>query len=635
MSPTNRAAAPVAGEAGADDAVTGRARERSRPRDRRGLAAEAGPRRLTVGLAVVLILAGAAWLDVAAGRRGFFAFDQSILFDAGFRILAGQTPFADFVLPFGPVAPALQAALFRLFGVDFAGYLASAALANAVAAGLAMALLARLLPGRPGWWLLGGALTAIWFYPPSGTPWLEQTALLFVLAGIVLLLPAVLAERPRPIHRLGAAASGACAVLALLAKQNAGGAALPAFALLLAVPWLERRLEGRSGGGRPWSPALAWLAGAAASAGAFALWLVRAADPALFIHFALELPVAEGARRLAAGPGRLLTGSSLGYGPIGVRAAITLATLGAVGGAVLALVSRHRPDGRSALPPITVRRLLAGGATAAGLYLTQHLLTATSYNQPAMSMGLTGLLLPLGTGVLLAALPSRSALRWLRTAAIVLTAAGALVLAGRGLRIAFTRSVQDAFPPGTRFDRPVESAGLHGLLWGRPTVVEPARPASHGPGRAPRSQVSADELETLLALLRARPGGLFVFPDWTVLYGLTGHPAPGPLVWFHRGLTYSAADAPELDRRLVRGLARQDVRTVVLERASWQGTERRLDDFPRLREHLAACYRPVETIGIFEIFERPPRAPSSRQDPCTSADRPEPSARRACAGPTP
>jgi|GEM_PF-3267887 len=335
MSPASRSGAPAGEATGPGDATAGdgpsRGRSRSRARAESSLPAGTTRRRLALGLAVLLVLAGAAWIDVAAGRRGFFAFDQSILFDAGFRILSGQTPFADFRLPFGPIAPALQAVLFRLFGVDFAGYLASAALANAVATALAMALLARLLPGRPAWWLLGGALTAIWFYPPFGTPWIEQTALLFVLAGIVLLLPAVLAERPRIPHLAAAAGSGACAVLALLTKQNAGGAALPAFALLLAVPWLALRREhpgsrkGRPGpdgprgpgqargeaiplagrstpppsahgahrasrsiwrnpGAPPWAPALAWLTGAAAASGAFLLWLVRAADPALFVR---------------------------------------------------------------------------------------------------------------------------------------------------------------------------------------------------------------------------------------------------------------------------------------------------------------------------------------------------------------
>jgi len=639
MSPTSRSGEPTGGATGPDDTAAGgetsRGRFRSRARTGNGLPRQARRRRLALGLAVLLVLAGAAWLDVAAGRRGFFAFDQSILFDAGFRILSGQTPFAAFRLPFGPVAPALQAGLFTLFGVDFAGYLASAALANAVAAGLAMALLARLLPrhrtrtGRPGWWLLGGALTGIWFYPPSGTPWFEQTALLFVLAGVVLLLPAVLAERPRPRHLLAAAGAGACAVLALLTKQNAGGAALPAFALLLVVPWLDGRLGDRRravrgerrAGRRPWAPGAAWLTGAMVTAGTFVLWLVRAADPALFVRFALEIPAAEGARRLAAGPGRLLTGSSLGYGPIAVRLAITLATLASVGAVAVTFCrgcrQGHR-DGPSDLSTPTRRRLLAGGATAAGLYLTQHLLTATSFNQPAVSMGLAGLLLPLGAGVLLDAIdgiggmrthgtggrPNRHSTGVLRPAILALTAVAALLVAGRGLQIAFSRSVQDVFPPGTRFDRPVAAAGLHGLLWGRPTLVEPPRPETDGPGQAPRTLVTADELETLLTTLRARPGGLFVFPDWTILYGLTDRPAPGPLVWFHQGLTYTARDAPTLDWQLVSDLERQDVQTIVLERASWQGTDRRLADFPRLREHLATCYRPVETIGIFEVFGR-------------------------------
>ena len=290
-----------------------------------------------------------------------------------------------------------------------------------------------------------------------------------------------------------------------------------------------------------------------------------------------------------------------------------------------------------------------------------------------MSMGLTGLLLALGVGVLLAALdgagarvgetphpaprppgesspgrpvaadprprpdrPESPALRT-RVVAVTLALAGAaaLLVAGRGLQIAWDRSVQDAFLPETRFDRPIEADGLRGLLWGRPTLVEPPSPESTAPGQAARDQltvqVSADDLEALLATLGARDGGLFVFPDWTVLYGLTGRRAPGPLVWFHRGLTYTEADASEIDRLLVHSLDRHEVRTVVLERVSWRGTDRRLDDFPRLRALLAACYRPVETIGIFEVLARraacPRPGPPARPAPSNRFDRSDPSDR--------
>lgn len=44
-----------------------------------------------------------------SGERGFFAFDQSIVFDGGYRLTWGEVPYKDFLIPFGPVVFYLQA----------------------------------------------------------------------------------------------------------------------------------------------------------------------------------------------------------------------------------------------------------------------------------------------------------------------------------------------------------------------------------------------------------------------------------------------------------------------------------------------------------------------------------------------
>ena len=99
------------------------------------------------GLAASLAVA-AYLLTVAAGQRGFYPFDQSIVFDGAWRLLQGQIPYRDFVLPFGPVTLWLQAVFFSVSRVTYSAYVSSAAVVNAAAALAAAVILRMLFPSR-------------------------------------------------------------------------------------------------------------------------------------------------------------------------------------------------------------------------------------------------------------------------------------------------------------------------------------------------------------------------------------------------------------------------------------------------------------------------------------------------------
>ncbi len=495
------------------------------------------------GLAAILL--GAALLTVLCGRRGFFAFDQSILFDAGQRVLHGQVPFRDFVLPFGPVAPWLQALGFRIFGADLAGYLATAAAADVAGAALAWWVVRTLVPGRPGPALLAGALTAIWLVPPSGTPWFDAFAYLLALVVVALLLAAG-ASGGGGRRAAAAVAAGAVAVAVALTKPNA---VVPLAAVCL--PLLAHPPGGRR------RTAVGFAGGAALAAAAFALWLSGAAEPRLFLAHAVEIPWAEGHRRLA-GRALLVAGRAVtGSGDRWIRAVLLGAM--AVGGLRLARPDAGVRERRTALVLL-------------GMGLGQNLFVATSNNQAAIAMGWTGVVL----GLAFALLPRSG--RW-ATATVALGALAIAGVAAGGLRIAWTRSVHDA-----------------------PAAVElPAFAPVSGRWRTAGTP-SAEDLRALLALLRRDGGTFFVFPDWTVLYGLTGRTAPQPLPWFHPGVTYDPETVAPLDRRIASAVAEVD--RVVLERRSWLGTRRRLRDFPHLRRVLATCFAPERRFGLFVVLER-------------------------------
>lgn len=538
-----------------------------------------GRRGAVTALLVAAVALAAAGLTFAAGRRGLFPLDQSILFDGGYRVLRGQVPFRDFVLPVGPLAVWLQGALFALFGVSWRGYLLSAALVSAVAVVVSFLLARRLVSGGRWWPLLAAAGTGAWFLAPSGTPWMDAPAYLLVLLALLALL-----RDGGGLVSDGAA--GALVLAAFLCKQNAAVAALPLLAAPFALRWA---VAGRL----PWWRPAACLAGAAVAAGLFTGWLVLFAEPALFVEHVLRLPSAAGWERLAERPGRALFTAFTGAGPRPLRATLLLAVVPAL--AVLSGLSGRSSGER-----------LPAAAVAAGLFLAHNLFLATANNQPEISLPYAGLAVALGGWLVwrqVGDLSDRARRRTRWPVAAVVSVGAAVVLAG-GADASLSRRVHEGVPAGASFARPLTVPGLEGLLWAEPTCLQEGWAGR--PRGAPAAAVEAAHVGALVTRLRHDGRPFFVFPDWTLLYGVVGAPPPQPLLWFHPGLTYPRGGDPRLDRWIVAELERRGVSTVVLEEVSWFGTDRRLADFPRLAAWIDRCCVETERIGPFRVLERRP-----------------------------
>src|SRR5690349_18534714 len=111
------------------DAVRSR-RSRAASRWRRAIARIAAVRGVRVGafgLGLIGVLAFSFVWVWEVGHRGLFMLDQSIVFDGAWRMVQGQVPYRDFVMPFGPVTFALCALMFRVAGVDFSTLVLTAA----------------------------------------------------------------------------------------------------------------------------------------------------------------------------------------------------------------------------------------------------------------------------------------------------------------------------------------------------------------------------------------------------------------------------------------------------------------------------------------------------------------------------
>ena len=150
------------------------------------------------------LLALSFYAVLLSGERGFFPLDQSIVFDGGYRLLSGQTPYRDFLIPIGPVVFWIQAMFFELMGIGYFSYVFGAAVVNVLATACSVAVLRLLFPASKPLSYVAGLLTAVWFYAPFGTPWPEQTAFFFAFVALALVLRCSLASTAVDLSPAGA-----------------------------------------------------------------------------------------------------------------------------------------------------------------------------------------------------------------------------------------------------------------------------------------------------------------------------------------------------------------------------------------------------------------------------------------------
>jgi hypothetical protein len=129
---------------------------------------------LTSATVAALFVLGLA-LNLFYGRRGFMPIDQGIVFDGAWRLMSGQVPFRDFVAPNGLVPSAMQVPFFQWLGVTWFAFCLHASIINGCFCALAYGLL-RLCEATRIEAAFYGAASAFYFYPPNGTPFIDQHA---------------------------------------------------------------------------------------------------------------------------------------------------------------------------------------------------------------------------------------------------------------------------------------------------------------------------------------------------------------------------------------------------------------------------------------------------------------------------
>lgn len=515
---------------------------------------------------LVLGLLAAGW-TYFCGTRGIFPLDQSIVFDAAYRLLSGQVPFIDFYSPQGLSLFYAQAFWFALFGLTYNSYVLFAAFLAFVGAILHFKIVAclsgsRLLPP-----IAASLFSVVFFMAPFGTPYPETFAFVFLHCALWLQLRA-------SNDSIGVVGSkrwlfgsdvlvGLCIAAAFFSKQSVAALYAP---LVILLPLCRGQT---TGGNRQ----IIVVAAAFISGVFYWLYVASLGAAVEFERYFFEIPLALGVERL-------------GLPHIFSYSVIFGAYLFAF------LACRILVKTFLRLPAI-----LANSSSAAALCIGSYFLLASllmhevMLNSATLADNSIGLMLVcLFVGVL--------AGRPISGFGKITVAVTSLLLLTYGAYLGVSRKVQESVYLAA-FEQRLEARVLSGLLWVSPTQIYEGK---SGP-EVGAVTVNATEIDALIRYLEFKKTPFFIFPDFTFLYAAAGQPAPQPLLWFHKGLTYPASYDAALDRSIVEALQRSGVKTVVIEQVSFLGTQQRLADFPLLKHYIHGHFRHVGNIGIFELWE--------------------------------
>jgi|GEM_PF-938120 len=542
------------------------------------------------GAVVVMLLLVALNFSVKAAERGFSPHAQSILFDGAHRIISGQAPYRDFVMPYGPIAFWTQAVFSRMFGLDHFSCIFSAATLNVLATLFSVLIMRKLFPNGRFVSYLAGFLTAIWFAPPFGTLWMDHVAFFFSLFAVTAVLYGLPMEKGGRSSHLLFMLSGSAAFLSFASKQNIGIFMLPLCPMLLVAGFAPNRRSGLAGIGF-------FAAGLAGAFIAFLVWLLLASSPSAFWEQGIRMAGRLGAHRLFGDFRGLLGTLLLGRGPAFNRIITSAVTVLSI--MILGFYLRIRRLTGYSPPALLIPPLVC-------IYLTlaQRLSIQTSAVSPENGFPLIGIILATAAGMLFYLIHSddsrvkqlidslkpltRRDARAIVLAAVLLSS---LYVCISGVSISLNRDVQDSVT-GSLFPQYMTHSKLLSLRWGSPTMVED-------------TDVTERDLTNILTYLTQSRKKFFVFPDFTVFYGLIGVPSSQPLLYFAPGETYSAGGDRHLDSLIVERLKENDVEIVVLEEKSVSDAELILGDLPLLKTFLKETFIKTGKIGIFHIYRKP------------------------------
>ncbi len=513
------------------------------------------------------------------GHWGVYSFDQSIIFDGSWRILAGQVPYKDFLMAFTPISFAIQALFFKLCGVTWTATVISAATLGAILTLSVIRTMVILFGAKQRTLaLITGGLVGISFEGIHGTLWIENCAFFFCFLGIQIVCESI-HVRPR-IRALPVFFAGVLAGLAFLCKQNAGPLA---FALLLAMIIISAPLTPRT----IITSILAFLIGTGVAISVFILWLFVYSDPHLFAHYALQVPSAVGRERLHKfGMFFFPTLMSL---VSGTTTWCNAAALGVGSFVLFRWWSQRKTD----------MHLMADGRSRLSLLLLvvlpfmQAIFQALTLNLSPNILFITPLTLGLTAGVCAQWFSDSTYLPLLRSILILFS----FLLTTEIAHSVYTRDVMIAYPPHAKLAEKLTIPPLNHVSWINPTYATNARvvmPDTEG-------IILPQDVEKTYQYLSTCEQRFFVMGDSNYLYGITGVTPPGPMLYFQDNHYYTTEDLPALDDWTLANLKRDNIRLVVEEKRMFCYSVFPLE---KTRQWIEKNFSPGPVFGHYAILLR-------------------------------
>ncbi|MFH1772555.1 MAG: glycosyltransferase family 39 protein [Candidatus Omnitrophota bacterium] len=536
------------------------------------------------------------------GMRGFFAFDQSIVFDGAWRVLSGQVPYRDFVIPVGTVSFWIQALFFKIFGVSYFSYILPAALFNAICSLCSIYIVRCFFPDKKLLYFSAGVLTAIWLWPPYGTFYYDNLSFSFILLSLAVIAPLLKdfsGSTKKQLVRIFLC--GCLAALIFLTKQNAGLFVLPFYYIILLSACRSNRKN-------IFLAFFIFSMGMLTAAGLFILWLFVFSNSELYLRYGIRIPADLGYLRFFKYFFYTVTSKlALEKYPF----VMTVLSSGFIAAVFILLVNIFSKNNNR-------NNIINACTVTIYLYLYQFFFIVSTKNEAFNSLGFVGIIFSLSAALLIdfvkqqhgsftylsnnlsfktPLLPPAGIKSFLNKRFLILLIGFVFVILSiRGGQIALTRQVHSAVKGAASYES-FEIKPLKYLKWASPTRLYPEA--------MPEITVDKRHIDELYLYLKQKGKNFFIFPDFTIFYGLLKKTSPGPLVWFHEGLTYKEGGDSFLDGWLVEGLEGKRVEIIILESRPPYGYDVRLGDFPLFRDYVFDNFDLVNEIGIFHIYQKP------------------------------
>jgi 4-amino-4-deoxy-L-arabinose transferase-like glycosyltransferase len=525
----------------------------------------------------LLLVVFAFLFSLYSGRRGIHPLDQPIVFDGAYRVLSGQILYWDFQAPVGPVTFLLQAFFLRIFGISWNTMIATAAICNVIAAILVTRIVFIFTHKSKFYAYIAGFLTAVWFYPPFGTVYMEQTAFLFGLASMWGILESSISKN-QLIERSLQIIAGVSIALAILSKQNIGLFLCLPIAFVFFSTWRNTREAILS--------IIFMLLGFLLPIIVFGYTLFSSNTFDLFRFYVLEIPSDLGFRRLF-NISRIIQRYSTS---INISFIVLLLVLMNIAIILFRKITQEP------------RKSVFVALISINLLIAQQLSILSARNQAENYLGLIGMIIGLSFAFFLDLVPpfvvwaaklfGKDSLNFSEQGRLKFYNIGVILISGVifvfGLKVSTSRVVQDYYG-NADFNDSLDIPGMEWVQWG-PQYIQ---------GQI----VEAKDIEEVYRYLLEAGEQFVVFPEYAFFNGILGDPSSLPLLWFHKGLTFTNANRSQIDELIVDELDKNENKIIVLSSAGTPGSEALLSEFELFYRTIEEDYELAATYGIFEIYQ--------------------------------